>query len=308
MKIFLSWSGEISKKVALAFRDWLPNVIQNVDPYVSSEDIDKGARWSSDLAHELEKTDFGIIFLTSDNLSKPWINFEAGALAKMIDNSKVSSFLLDMKPSEIHGPLVQFQNTIFNKEDIIKLLKSINNQNGGSGISESRLEVTFNKWWSDLENELIGIRDLSNKNNIEIVTGEKDEEDNELSNSVILEEILELTRNQYKLLKAPKNLIPASYIRGVMNNSNSNFAKGEMRFILRDVERMSDLLEDMNNKFEFVSSGTNATDSFYNDLLTLRTIARNLKGDLYSLNDENQKNNKRLRLNHNSWGESSDEL
>ena len=50
MKVFLSWSGELSHKVALAFREWLPNVIQSIEPYVSSEDIDKGARWSAEMA------------------------------------------------------------------------------------------------------------------------------------------------------------------------------------------------------------------------------------------------------------------
>ncbi|MCP4614466.1 MAG: hypothetical protein GY845_37785 [Planctomycetes bacterium] len=72
MKIFISWSGTLSHKVACVLRDWLPSVIQAVEPYVSSEDIDKGARWSTDIAGKLEESSFGIIAVTPENLSAPW--------------------------------------------------------------------------------------------------------------------------------------------------------------------------------------------------------------------------------------------
>ncbi|PUB10796.1 hypothetical protein [Paenisporosarcina sp. OV554] len=44
MKVFLSWSGDISKEIEKEFKEWLPNVLQFTKPFVSAEDIDAGTR------------------------------------------------------------------------------------------------------------------------------------------------------------------------------------------------------------------------------------------------------------------------
>ena len=81
MKVFISWSGETSKGLAEALREWLPAVIQAVNPYFSPDDVSKGSRWSSEISKELEDSAIGIICLTKENLEAPWIMFEAGALS-----------------------------------------------------------------------------------------------------------------------------------------------------------------------------------------------------------------------------------
>lgn len=101
MKVFISWSGEVSRRVAIVLRDWLPSVIQSLEPYVSSEDIDKGTRWSTDISRELDQSSYGILCVTRENLQAPWLNFEAGALSKSVDKSRVSPFLFSVKRSEI---------------------------------------------------------------------------------------------------------------------------------------------------------------------------------------------------------------
>ncbi len=200
MKVFLSWSSEQSHKVALVFRDWLPSVIQSIEPYVSSEDIDKGARWSTDIAQELEDSSYGILCVTKENMSAPWLTFEAGALSKTMDKSFVSPFLFDIKRSEVQGPILQFQSTIFEKGDIKKLVEGLNKASEQETLSDERLTKAFDVWYPTLEEEL-------NKLKVPTTNGEKDDSavlaagGNEL-----LEEILDISRNNQKLLRNPDSV------------------------------------------------------------------------------------------------------
>jgi hypothetical protein len=198
MKVFLSWSGNLSHKTALIFRDWLPSVIQSIVPYVSSEDIDKGARWSTDIAKELENSTYGILCVTKENVHAPWLTFEAGALSKTMDKAAVSPFLFDIKRSEVSGPILQFQSTIFEKEDLRKLLASLNKACGAETLTDERLEKAFSVWYPTLENQLNDL--LKSKPLVPDVDPEDQTID---SSSEILEEILDLTRNNQKLLRSP---------------------------------------------------------------------------------------------------------
>ncbi|MCK5605193.1 hypothetical protein KAR91_25100 [Candidatus Pacearchaeota archaeon] len=46
-KVFISWSGDLSRKLAQAVYDWLPGALQYVKPYFLPEDIEKGAKWDT---------------------------------------------------------------------------------------------------------------------------------------------------------------------------------------------------------------------------------------------------------------------
>ncbi len=129
---------------------WLPSVLQAVVPYFSP-DIDKGARWATDIAEELDASNLGLLFLTKDNLEAPWIMFEAGALSKRLERSRVIPILLELEFADLKGPLVQFQATTFTKEEIHNLMISLNAYLEDRGLSSSILENTFEKWWPELE-------------------------------------------------------------------------------------------------------------------------------------------------------------
>lgn len=213
MKVFLSWSGSKSHKVALTLRDWLPSVIQSIEPYVSSEDIDKGARWSTDIAKELEDSGFGIICVTKENLHAPWLTFEAGALSKKLEKSYVSPFLFDIKRSEINGPILQFQSTVHSQEDVLKLVKTINKACGESKLTDERIEKAFKTWYPTLKDEFSKVVEIFKDSEEVIQEPEKEKQE-------ILEEILELTRINQKILRSPDVLLPPEYVKEVLGTRN----------------------------------------------------------------------------------------
>jgi hypothetical protein len=79
MKMFISWSGERSKALALVLEEWFPMMLQNIKPFIS-DNIEKGTKGLNTIAKELEETNYGVICLTKDNLDAKWIHYEAGAL------------------------------------------------------------------------------------------------------------------------------------------------------------------------------------------------------------------------------------
>jgi hypothetical protein len=63
MRVFVSWSGELSRRVAETLRQYLPLMIQGADAFISKHDLESGTRWSLELAKELEESSFGILCL-----------------------------------------------------------------------------------------------------------------------------------------------------------------------------------------------------------------------------------------------------
>ena len=116
MRVFISWSGPRSLAVAEALRDWLPNVLQYVDPFLSEKDIRAGQRWANEIGVQLETTNFGICCIDATHQNAPWLLFEAGALAKKLEEGRVVAYLMDnIKPADLTGPLTQFQNVACDK-------------------------------------------------------------------------------------------------------------------------------------------------------------------------------------------------
>lgn len=154
MKVFISWSGETSKALAEALRGWLPSVIQAIKPYFSPDDITKGSRWSTEIAKELEECKIGLICLTADNLEAPWIMFETGALSKSISAARVCPLLFGVEPSDVKGPLVQFQAAPFARDELKKAVRMMNQELGPQALTSDVFDSVFDMWWPKLEEKV----------------------------------------------------------------------------------------------------------------------------------------------------------
>lgn len=237
MKIFLSWSGNKSKLIAESLREWLEQVIQSTEPWISTS-IEKGKKWSKEISDKLEESKVGIICLTRENLNAPWILFEAGAISKSSD-SYVCTFLTDISsPTEIAGPLSSFQHTRFQKDEVLKLLKTINSRikesKGGKSLNEKSLEDVFEIFYPKLETKITEILDA---------TPEQEEENHIRSDRELLEEIVESQRN---LKEKVNDLWTNKDIDSVIEEYVKNYVRNkglDSEYEIVDEPNLSDFVE-----------------------------------------------------------------
>lgn len=163
MLVFLSWSKARSKKMTEALNDGLQFVLQNVEPWFSAEDVESGDRWNSTLTVKLSETKYGIVCVTQENVAEPWLLFEAGAIAKTVDDrTRLCPVLLDLTPGQMTGPLTHFQaRRTDSRDEMLKLFVDINNwvrKEGENACDERMLTERFEAYWPTLNPKLDAIR------------------------------------------------------------------------------------------------------------------------------------------------------
>jgi DNA-binding MarR family transcriptional regulator len=215
MKIFISWSGDVSHRVALELRKWISVVLPFTDPWVSSENIGKGSRWGQELADQLQETNCGIICLTPENAREPWLNFEAGALSKTVARAQVHPFLTGMRPAELEGPLAQFQATEFTQSDMRKLIGAINAAAAEKAMQPHKIENSFQLLWPGLEQamkplaaEARGEHLAGNVNQVEMSAA---------AAPVAADDLSPEETTVLRLMADAPEAIPAKYLAGALN-------------------------------------------------------------------------------------------
>lgn len=153
MRVFLSWSGERSRQLAVALHDWLPRVIQAVEPWMSKPDIEKDASGMREIEEQLADSDYGILCVTPENLANPWLLFEAGAIAQEI-SARACPYLLGLDRADLGPPLGLLQLTEATREDTRRLVDGINERLGDSSLPADRVDDAFDTYWPRLEEEI----------------------------------------------------------------------------------------------------------------------------------------------------------
>jgi hypothetical protein len=200
MNVFISWSGDQSQRIAEVLSEWLPKANNLVKPFYSPDDIMKGTRWQNEIARQLESTALGIFCLTPANVEAPWLLFEAGALSRSVDNSRVCPILFGFETTELTGPLVQFNHAKFSYEEMRRVMQMLNAQLDDAALSSKTFESVFEKWWPELDAKV--------KQAIEKAPAGGDRK--QRSQRELLEEVLTLVRG------LARDVVPDESVRAVI--------------------------------------------------------------------------------------------
>jgi tetratricopeptide (TPR) repeat protein len=184
MQIFLAWSGDRSRAIALAFHTWLTTIIQRAEPWVSERDIEMGQRWSEGLATKIKEARFSVLCLTPENTESPWLHFEAGALLEVMGQNRIVPLTYKTRMADVKGPLAQFQGAELNLEGIRKLTLSINRALDSAALDPEQVTRLVDRMWPDLETSIKAIGEA--KAGAAMPAGRTDRE--------LLEEILSAVR------------------------------------------------------------------------------------------------------------------
>ena len=168
----------------------------------------------------MKDTSVGIICLTQENRVRPWILFEAGALAKGLSTARVCTLLIDLEPKDVEDPLAQCNHTSPTEESMFNLVRTLNTALGVNGLDPRVLEQVFETYWPQFDKKFKDI-----VKNIKDISSAKPRAKDDL-----LGEILENTRllnNRIRRLERAQEEFPIK--QNIKNLIEYKLARGNSR-------------------------------------------------------------------------------
>ncbi len=207
--------------------------------------------------------------------------FEAGALSKNIEKSKVVPLLFGVEPSDIQGPLVQFQAAKFSKTEMKKVVNMINSELGENSLSPDVIDSVFDMWWTKLESQIKEVEESAKSIENKGLRTERD----------LIEEILSLTRELSINRRFERE---REFNRRAFEDMiNSVERLIQVAYETRNFE-LIECIKDLHKPLEyFIGEGMSSSPNFRKDLYSRYRRTRMMLDDFISLSEE--KNDEPMR-------------
>lgn len=163
---------------------------------MSDQDIASGARGLEEIRRTLQAAKFGILVVTPENQNSSWLTFEAGALSRALDsNALVVPLLVGFSnPSDLTGPLAQFQARMLHEVDTRRLVTTLGEN---AGVSPATVGRRFDVFWPQLAKAV-----AESHQNASVPDGKRTERD------LLLELVGRYRSVQRVNLSLPQSLLP----------------------------------------------------------------------------------------------------
>lgn len=132
LRVFISWAGKRAEMIGQGFHDFLPDVVNAIQPFISGSDIDKGTQWREVLTGNLQESMCEIVCLTPESRESVWVAFETGAISRAAGGpegakSRIWTYLLGLESRQVQlTPFAEYQATTATEADTFALIGSIN--------------------------------------------------------------------------------------------------------------------------------------------------------------------------------------
>ncbi len=155
INIFISWSQDEAREIALALKCFLEHTNDYFRPWVSKGGIAMGDNWRDEIENSIEQSNFGIIVCTEKSKDAPWVQYESGALHRNLQWCKVAPVLCAIKLEDLSSTLKKSQAcTVDQKEELRQLFHDINEVAGSPLAIKEVLNNNFDQHFPEFQKKL----------------------------------------------------------------------------------------------------------------------------------------------------------
>lgn len=151
MKVFISWSGEPSHQVARALRDWIPQVLRSVEPWLASAELKWGQSVAKSIKGDIKSADVILLCLTRQNMLSDWTKIETDVA--MGAGRPIIPICIDFSTFELAGRFAQYQALTLDELGVHRLVTVLNHLSP-EPLETDKVERLLDIWTRDLTREL----------------------------------------------------------------------------------------------------------------------------------------------------------